>query len=168
MRIGNSIDFHPFKEGRLLILGGVTIPYDKGLDGVSDADCLLHSIAEAILGALALGDLGTYFKEEDSKDLDSKKILMKVKDMMSERNYKVVNVDSMILIEEPKLAPYIPMMREVIAAILDIDKSRVSVKATTMEKCGIIGKGEGCLSQSVVLLEEVYYGRNKQRLVWDN
>ena len=168
MRIGSSIDFHPFKEDRLFILGGVTIPYSKGLDGVSDADCLLHSIAEAMLGALALGDLGTYFKEEDSKDMDSKIILIKVKNMVKEHSYKVANVDSMILLEEPKLSPYIPMMREVIASILDIDISRVSVKATTMEKRGIIGNKEGCLTHSVVLLEEVYYDRNTKRYVWDN
>ena len=105
MRIGNSIDFHPFKEGRLFILGGVTIPCDKGLEGVSDADPLLHSIAEAILGALALGDLGTHFKEEDSKDLDSKLILLKVKNMMTKMSYKVVNVDSIILLEILKHLP---------------------------------------------------------------
>ena len=168
MRIGNSIDFHPFKENRLFILGGVTIPYSKGLDGVSDADCLLHSIAEAMLGALALGDLGTYFKEEDSKDMDSKIILTKVKKMIDEHSYKVVNVDSMILLEEPKLSPYIPMMREVVASILDIDVSRVSIKATTMEQKGIIGNKEGCLAQTVVLLDEVYYDRNTKRFVWDN
>ena len=165
MRIGNSIDFHPFKEGRLFILGGVTIPYDKGLDGVSDADPLLHSIAEAILGALALGDLGTHFKEEDSKDLDSKIILMKVKNLMAKTSYQVVNIDSMILLEEPKLSSYIPMMKEIIASILDIDTKRVSIKATTMEGCGIIGKKEGCLASTVVLLDEVYYGRNDKRLV---
>lgn len=165
MRIGNSIDFHPFKEGRLFILGGVTIPYDKGLDGVSDADPLLHSIAEAILGALALGDLGTHFKEEDSKDLDSKIILMKVKNLMAKMSYQVVNIDSMILLEEPRLSSYIPMMKEIIASILDIDTKRVSIKATTMEGCGIIGKKEGCLASTVVLLDEVYYGRNDKRLV---
>ena len=145
-----------------------SIPYDKGLDGVSDADPLLHSIAEAILGALALGDLGTHFKEEDSKDLDSKIILMKVKNLMTKMSYQVVNIDSMILLEEPKLSSYIPMMKEIIASILDIDTKRVSIKATTMEGCGIIGKKEGCLASTVVLLDEVYYGRNDKRLVWDN
>ncbi|MCR5741188.1 MAG: 2-C-methyl-D-erythritol 2,4-cyclodiphosphate synthase [Gammaproteobacteria bacterium] len=165
MRIGSSIDFHPFKEGRLFILGGVTIPYEKGLDGVSDADCLLHSIAEAILGALALGDLGTHFKEEDCKDMDSKIILVKVKNMMAKQSYRVVNVDSTILLEEPKLAPYIPLMREIVASILDLDVTCVSIKATTMEKKGIIGNKEGCLSHSVVLLEEVFYDRNQKRYV---
>lgn len=165
MRIGNSIDFHPFKDGRLFILGGIAIPYERGLDGVSDADVLLHSIAESILGALALGDLGTYFKEEDSEGLDSKIILRRVKDMMDARSYRVTNVDSMVLLEEPKIEKYIPLMKEVIATILDIDTSRVSIKATTMEGCGIIGKKEGCLAQTVVLLEEAYYGRDSKRLV---
>ena len=118
MRIGNSIDFHPFKKDRLFILGGVTIESQYGLDGVSDADALLHSVAEAILGALALGDLGTYFKEEESEGMDSKLILMKVKDMMDSYSYKIGNVDSMILLEEPKISKYIPMMRHVIASYL--------------------------------------------------
>lgn len=165
MRIGNSIDFHPFKEGRLFILGGVVIPYKKGLDGISDADPLLHSIAEAILGALALGDLGTYFKEEDSKDLDSKVILSVVKEMMDKESYRVKNIDSMILLEEPKLQNFIPMMKEVIAGVLNIDVKQVSIKATTMEGCGIIGHKEGCLVESVVLLEEVYYDSRNRK--WD-
>lgn len=168
MRIGNSIDFHPFKKDRLFILGGVTIESQYGLDGVSDADALLHSVAEAIIGALALGDLGTYFKEEESEGMDSKLILMKVKDMMDSYSYKIGNVDSMILLEEPKISKYIPMMRHVIASILDTDVSKVSVKATTMEGCGIIGKKEGCLVQTVVLLEEDFYDRNERRTIWDN
>ncbi len=165
MRIGNSVDFHPFSDDRLFILGGVTIPYSKGLLGVSDADVVLHAIAEAILGALALGDLGCFFKEEDSKDLDSKIILRKVKDMMDNASYKIGNIDVMILLEEPKIEAYIPMMKEVIAAILDTEFQRISIKATTMEGCGIIGKGEGCLALASVLLDEViYYGRNSK---WD-
>jgi len=166
MRIGNMIDFHPFKEGRLFILGGVLIPYKNGLDGISDADVLLHSIAGAILGALALGDLGTYFKPEESEGMDSKVILRNVKDMMDERSCKIINVDSTIILEEPKINTYIPMMREIIASILDVDVSAVSVKATTMEGRGIIGKKEGCMAETVVLLDEVYYGsRNSKRLV---
>ncbi|MCB9498491.1 MAG: 2-C-methyl-D-erythritol 2,4-cyclodiphosphate synthase [Bacillales bacterium] len=163
MRIGNSVDFHPFSEDRLLILGGVTIPYSKGLMGVSDADVVLHAIAEAILGALALGDLGCFFKEEDSKDLDSKIILRKVKDMMDNASYKIGNIDVMILLEEPKIEVYIPMMKELIATILDTEFQRISIKATTMEGCGIIGKGEGCMALATVLLDEVvYYGRNSK------
>ena len=152
-RIGNSIDFHPFKEGRDLILGGIKIPYEKGLDGISDADCLLHSIAEAIMGALALGDLGKFFKEEDSRGMDSKIILKKTVEMMKEKGYRVVNSDSMVLIEEPKLAPYIDSMRDVVSSLLEVPKDFVSIKATTMEKRGIIGKGEGCLAETIILLD---------------
>ena len=154
MRIGKSTDFHPFKEGRRFILGGVEIPYEKGLDGISDADALYHSIAESILGALALGDLGTYFKAKDSKDLDSKIIVSKCVQMMKEKGYRVINCDSMILLEEPKLSSYIPLMRENVSKLLEVPIDRISIKATTMEHCGIIGKGEGCLSESVILLEE--------------
>lgn len=160
MRIGNSIDFHPFKENRRFILGGVDIPFEKGLDGVSDADCLYHSIAESIMGALALGDLGKFFKENESKDLDSSIIMTKTKEMMDSKGYKVGNVDSMILLEKPKLRDYIDIMRANVAKLLDININCVSIKATTMEKCGIIGKGEGCLCQTVVLLEEVSDDRN--------
>ena len=153
MRIGNSIDFHPFKEGRDLILGGIKIPYDMGLDGVSDGDALLHSIAEAIMGALALGDLGKFFKEDKSKGMDSKLILKKTVEMMKEKGFHVVNIDSMVLLEKPKLAPYIDSMREVVSNLLEIDIKFVSIKATTMEKRGIIGRGEGCLCETVILLE---------------
>ena len=168
MRIGNSIDFHPFKKDRLFILGGVTIQSEYGLDGVSDGDVLLHSIAEAILGALALGDLGTHFKEEESGGMDSKIILQRAKELMDTYSYKIVNVDSTILLESPKIGKYIPMMRHVIASILDCRVECVSVKATTMEGCGIIGKKEGCLAFATVLLEEEFYGRNERRTIWDN
>ena len=152
MRIGTSFDFHPFKENRKFILGGVLIDYKYGLDGVSDADCLYHSIAESILGALALGDLGTYFKAKESKDMDSALIVKKCVEMMKEKNYKVINVDSMILLENPKLKDYIPKMRENVSKLLEISVDYVSIKATTMEHCGIIGKGEGCATNTVVLL----------------
>ena len=155
MRLGNSIDFHPFKRGRKFILGGVEIDYKYGLLGVSDADPLLHSIAEAIIGALALGDLGKYFKEEESQGMDSKIILEKCYKMAKDRGYHVVNVDSMVLLEKPKLSPYIEKMKEVISGILEISKDDVSIKATTMEGYGIIGKGKGCLAESVILLSEV-------------
>ena len=154
MRIGNSIDFHPLKKNRKLILGGIEIPYKKGLDGDSDADVLIHSIAEAILGALALGDLGTYFKRKESMGLDSKVILLKAKSFLEEHKYHISNIDTMILLEEPKLSPYILKMRENIANILEIDINKVSIKATTMEKEGIIGKKKGCMSYATVLLEE--------------
>lgn len=154
MRVGNSIDFHPFIENKPLVLGGVTIDYPYGLEAISDGDVVLHSIAEAILGALALGDLGTYFKEKDSKGIDSKLILQKVFLMMKNLSYKIGNIDVMVLLEEPKLSSYINKMRETISAILETNIQNVSIKATTMEQKGIIGKKEGCLSMCTLLLEE--------------
>ena len=159
MRIGNSIDFHPFKKNRKLILGGIEIPYKKGLDGDSDADALIHSIAEAIFGALAKGDLGTHFKRDESLGMDSKIILLKAKSFLEEEKYKISNIDSMILLEEPKLSPYILPMRENIASILEIDINQVSIKATTMEKEGTIGKKKGCMAYTTVLLEELKWNK---------
>ena len=156
MRIGTSFDFHPFKENRSFILGGIKIPYEYGLYGDSDADCLYHSIAESILGALALGDLGTYFKSEESQGMDSMLIVKKCFNMMKEKNYHVVNVDSMILLEKPKLKDYILKMRENVSQLLEIPIDCVSIKSTTMEGCGIIGKGEGCATNTCILLEENY------------
>jgi len=155
MRIGNSIDFHPFKIGRKFMLGGIEIPYEKGLDGDSDADCLIHSISESIFGALAKGDLGTHFKRKDSIGLDSKIILLKAKEFLKEEKYTIGNIDAMILLEEPKLSKYIMEMRKNISNILEIDINKISIKATTMDGCGIIGKKEGCLVQTVTLLEEI-------------
>lgn len=155
MRVGNSIDFHKLVENRDLILGGIKIPYEKGLLGDSDADCLLHAISEAIFGALAKGDLGTHFKSKDSQGLNSEVILKKAKSFLEEEKYTISNIDSMILIEEPKMSPYILKMRENVARILDIDLNKVSIKATTMEGCGIVGKKEGCLCEATVLLEEI-------------
>lgn len=157
MRIGQSTDIHRFAENRQLILGGVLIPYEKGLDGHSDADALTHAIAEAILGALALGDLGHWFPDTDPryKGMNSLLILKEVVRMMKEKGYKIGNVDSLILIEKPKMAPYIDAMRKNYAEILECNLSQVSVKATRGEKMGFIGRGEGVLAQAVVLLEEV-------------
>ena len=156
MRIGQSTDIHRFAVGRKLILGGVEIPYEKGLDGHSDADALLHAVAEAILGALALGDLGHWFPDTDPewKGCDSKIILKAVAGMMKEKGYRIGNVDSLILVEKPKMAPHIEAMRENIAEALGCDISQVSVKATRGEKLGFIGRGEGVMAQAVVLLEE--------------
>ena len=156
MRIGQSTDIHRFAEGRKLILGGVEIPYEKGLDGHSDADALLHAVSEAILGALALGDLGHWFPDTDPKwkGCDSKIILNAVAGMMKEKGYRIGNVDSLILVEKPKMAPHIEAMRKNIAEALDCDISQISVKATRGEKLGFIGRGEGVMAQAVVLLEE--------------
>ncbi len=156
MRIGQSTDIHRFAENRKLILGGVEIPYEKGLDGHSDADALVHAVAEAVLGALALGDLGHWFPDTDPKwkGCDSLVILRAVAGMMKEKGYRIGNVDSLVLIEKPKMAPHIEQMRRNIAAALDCDVTQVSVKATRGEKLGFIGRMEGVAAQAVVLLEE--------------
>ena len=154
MRIGQSTDIHRLAEGRKLILGGVEIPSDLGLVGHSDADALCHAIAEAILGALALGDLGKWFPDTDPKweGADSIKILAQVGVMMRDRGYNIGNVDSLIMIEKPKMAPHIMTMRENIARALACDLDNVSVKATRGEGLGFVGKSEGVQAQAVVLL----------------
>ena len=156
MRIGQSTDIHQLVEGRKLILGGVEIEHTKGLLGHSDADALLHAVSEAILGALALGDLGHHFPDTDERWLgvSSLVILEKVYEMMVERGYHIGNVDSLVLIERPKMAPHIEKMRENIAHSLHTDIGNVSVKATRGEKMGFVGREEGVLAQAVVLLEE--------------
>lgn len=156
MRIGQSSDIHQLVEGRKLILGGVHIPYEKGLLGHSDADCLLHAIAESILGALALGDLGTHFKDTDPKwkDVNSMLILEGVYNMMKERKYRIGNLDALILIEEPKMKPYIEKMRENVANCLHCDITQVSIKATRGEKLGFVGEKKGVVCQCVCLLVE--------------
>ncbi|MBQ1469127.1 MAG: 2-C-methyl-D-erythritol 2,4-cyclodiphosphate synthase [Solobacterium sp.] len=157
MRIGQSTDIHRLKEGRKLILGGVEIPHTMGLDGHSDADALTHAVAEAILGALALGDLGHWFPDTDPKweGADSLKILAEVVRMMKERGYRIGNVDSLILIEKPKMAPHIEQMRTNFARVLECDIDQVSVKATRGEKMGFVGRQEGVTAQAVVLLERI-------------
>ena len=157
MRIGQSTDIHRLKEGRKLILGGVEIPHTMGLDGHSDADALTHAVAEAILGALALGDLGHWFPDTDPKweGADSLKILTEVVRMMKERGYRISNVDSLILIEKPKMAPHIEQMRKNFARVLECDIDQVSVKATRGEKMGFVGRQEGVAAQAVVLLERI-------------
>lgn len=157
MRIGQSTDIHQMVEDRKLILGGVHIPYEKGLLGHSDADALTHAVAESILGALALGDLGRWFPDTDPKwkGADSLKILSGVYSMMQERGYRIGNLDSLILVEKPKMAPYIEQMRQNFASVLHCEIDRINVKATRGEKMGFVGRGEGVLAQAVVLLEEV-------------
>ena len=147
MRIGQSTDIHRLAEGRKLILGGVEIPSKLGLVGHSDAGALCHAVAEAILGALALGELGKWFPGADSV-----KILTQVGVMMHERGYVIGNVDSLIMIEKPKMAPHIQSMRENIAKALECDLDSVSVKATRGEGLGFVGKSEGVQAQAVVLL----------------
>lgn len=157
MRIGHGYDVHRFVKGRDLVLGGVEIPYDKGLDGHSDADVLLHAVMDALLGAAALGDIGKHFPDSDPKyqDADSLKLLWEVVGKLKAKGYKVVNLDSTICAQEPKLASYIDEMRENIAVACGLKKSAVSVKATTEEGLGFTGKLEGISATAVCLLTEI-------------
>ena len=156
MRIGQSQDIHKLVEGRDLIIGGVKIPYEKGLLGHSDADVLLHAIIESIIGALGMKDIGTHFSDKDPKyeGISSLLLLDETYKMMRENGYVVENIDSLIVIEKPKTAPYIDQMRANIAEHLHTDVSRVNVKATCAESLGFVGKGEGALAQAVCLLKE--------------
>jgi 2-C-methyl-D-erythritol 2,4-cyclodiphosphate synthase len=153
-RIGQGFDVHPLAEGRKCVIGGVEIPYEKGLLGHSDADVLLHAISDAILGALGEGDIGRHFPDTDPayKDADSVKLLERVWAMAKAEGYRLGNVDATIIAEQPKMAPHIPRMRETIARTLEADPSRVNVKATTTERLGFVGRKEGIAAQSVVLL----------------
>ncbi len=157
MRIGIGIDIHPLVAGRKLIIGGVEIPYDKGLDGHSDADVLLHAICDALLGAAALGDIGKHFPNSDPafKDIDSQTLLKKVRQLLERQNYKPVNVDAMLLLEKPKIAPFIPQMRKNIARCLHLELDCISIKATTSEGLGFVGKGEGATAHAVCIIEKM-------------
>jgi len=154
-RVGQGFDVHQLVEGRPCIIGGVTIPYEKGLLGHSDADVLLHAITDAVLGALGLGDIGKHFPDTDEayKDADSLKLLEHVWTLIKERGYKLGNVDATIMAQRPKMLPYIPQMVEVIAGVLEAEEiSQVNVKATTTEQLGFVGRGEGIAAQAVVCL----------------
>lgn len=154
MRIGHGFDVHKLVEGRKLILGGVTIPHDLGLLGHSDADVLLHAICDAILGAMAAGDIGKHFPDTDPafKGIDSCKLLRHVIDLMQQRNYRLANLDATILCQKPKLAQHIPQMCQNIAADCQVAADQVNVKATTTETLGFEGRGEGISAHAVVLL----------------
>lgn len=153
-RIGFGIDFHQLTEGRKLVIGGVTIPHHKGALGHSDADVLLHAVCDALLGALSLGDIGTHFPNTDDryKDIDSRILLEKSFELIRQKGYNVVNVDSSLCLEEPKIKKYAGEMRAVIASILNVTIDDVSVKATTTEKMGFIGREEGLVAYANVLL----------------
>ncbi|MBF0586470.1 2-C-methyl-D-erythritol 2,4-cyclodiphosphate synthase [Prosthecochloris sp. N3] len=155
MRAGIGIDVHQFVDNRKLIVGGVEIPHHKGLKGHSDADVLLHAISDALLGAAALGDIGKHFPDTspEFKDIDSQILLRHVGKLIDTEGYRIVNIDSMLLMERPKIAPYITDMRRNIAACLDIDTSLVSVKATTNEKLGYIGREEGAAAHAICMIE---------------
>jgi len=154
IRIGQGFDVHQLTEGRKCIIGGVEIPYEKGLLGHSDADVLLHAVSDAILGALALGDIGKHFPDTDEeyKDADSYKLLVRVWQLAKEAGYRLGNADATIIAQKPKMAPYIPAMVERIAAALEAEPSQVNVKATTTEQLGFTGRGEGIAAQAVVCL----------------
>ena len=154
MRIGLGYDVHQLVEGRPLIIGGVTIPHSLGLAGHSDADVLLHAICDALLGALALGDIGSHFPDTDSrwKDVDSRKLLREVNALVIGAGYQIVNIDTTVALERPKLRPYISTMRTVIADDLGIEFDQVSIKATTSEKIGMVGRHEGAAAWAVCLL----------------
>lgn len=152
--VGQGFDVHQLVEGRPCIIGGVTLPYEKGLLGHSDADVLLHAVSDAILGALGLGDIGRHFPDTDPafKDADSLKLLDRVWEMAAERGYRLGNLDCTIIAQRPKMAPYIPQMVETIAGSLKAEPSQVNVKATTTEQLGFTGRGEGIAAQAIVCL----------------
>ena len=154
MRIGQGYDVHKLTEGRPLVIGGVRIPYEKGLLGHSDADVLLHAISDALLGAAAEGDIGKHFPDTDPayKDADSAELLRKVGNILSEKRLIIENIDATIIAQAPKMRPYIDKMRERIAEVLDLDVSQVNVKATTEEGLGFTGRGEAISAQAVCLL----------------
>ncbi len=155
MRIGHGYDVHRLVEGRKLILGGVEIPYEKGLLGHSDADVLTHALMDALLGAAALGDIGQLFPDTDERyaGADSVKLLQEVSQRIRQAGYQVGNVDCTVIAQRPKLAPYIPLMRQRLAEAMEIETERVSVKATTEEKLGFTGEGLGIAAHALALLE---------------
>lgn len=154
-KIGQGFDVHQFAEGRPCIIGGIEIPYEKGLAGHSDADVLLHTIADACLGAIGEGDIGKHFPDTDPayKDADSQVLLQHVWKLVKKKGYELGNIDCTVIAQAPKLAPYIKEIRENIASLLDTDFSRINVKATTTEQLGFTGRKEGIAAQAVVLLQ---------------
>lgn len=156
-RIGSGVDFHQLKQGRELWIGGVNIPFKKGALGHSDADVLLHAICDALLGALALGDIGIHFPNtsKEFKNIRSTVLVQRTMDMIKQKGYSVVNIDCTICLQEPKLKQYSAEMRKIISTITGISENDVSIKATTTEKMGFIGKGKGIMAYATVLLQKV-------------
>lgn len=154
LRIGSGIDFHQLVEGRDLWIGGVKIPHHKGALGHSDADVLLHAICDALLGALGLGDIGTHFPDTDNayKNIDSKILLQRTYDLITAQGYEIVNIDSTLCLEAPKIKPYVEVMQACIASILKIEKNTISIKATTTETMGFTGREEGLVALATCLL----------------
>lgn len=158
-RIGYGIDFHQLVEGRDFWLGGVKIPHTKGGLGHSDADVLLHAICDALLGALALGDIGVHFPDTaaEYKDIDSKILLDRTYQLITNEGYKVVNIDSTLTLELPKIKPYVGQMQEAIASLLHVTEKDISIKATTTEKMGFVGRQEGVVAYATALLQKVSF-----------
>jgi 2-C-methyl-D-erythritol 2,4-cyclodiphosphate synthase len=155
-RVGHGYDVHRLVPGRKLILGGVDIPYNLGLDGHSDADVLLHAVCDSLLGAAAMRDIGYHFPDSDDsyKGIESVKLLIKVNEMLKEAGYGIVNIDATVIAQKPKLAPYIPDMIKNISEALSVDISSVNVKATTEERLGFTGRGEGISAHAVCIIEK--------------
>jgi 2-C-methyl-D-erythritol 2,4-cyclodiphosphate synthase len=156
-RIGFGVDFHQLVEARELWIGGIKIAHHKGALGHSDADVLLHAICDALLGAACLGDIGVHFPNtsDEFKNIDSKILLKRTIELIRKENYHVINIDSTICVEEPKIKSYVAEMQKIIAGIIDISVNDISIKATTTEKMGFIGRGEGIAAYAVALLEKV-------------
>lgn len=156
MRVGLGYDAHRLRPGLSLKLGGVTVPFEQGLEGHSDGDALLHAICDAMLGAARLGDLGAHFPSErgDLKGISSLQLLADVGQKIGRRGFRIVNIDGVVIAERPRLGPYIQGMQEVIAQTLGISEDQVSIKATTTDRMGFAGRGEGMVAQAVVLLQE--------------
>ena len=155
MRVGIGYDVHRFAEGRPLILGGVNIPWEKGLLGHSDADALVHAIMDAMLGAAALGDIGQHFpdSQEAYRDISSLLLLKRVSGMLREKGFGIVNLDTVIIAQRPKMAPYLPEMKENISSVLHVDPACINIKATTTEWLGFSGRQEGIAAQAVALID---------------
>lgn len=156
LRIGLGVDFHQLTEGRDFWLGGVLVPHHKGALGHSDADVLLHAICDAMLGAASLGDIGMHFPDTDNtyKNIDSKILLKRTQELIAAKGYQVVNIDSTLCLQAPKIKPYVVQMQDTIAGILNISAEEVSIKATTTEKLGFVGREEGVVAYATVLLEK--------------
>ena len=157
IRIGFGYDVHPLGEGRELWLGGIKLEFDKGCVGHIDADVLLHAICDAMLGALALGDIGVHFPDTDMKykNIDSKILLKETTALISQKGYRLVNLDSTICLQEPKIKPYVEQMRNAIATVIDTSVENISIKATTTEQMGFVGRKEGVIAYATVLLESL-------------
>ena len=157
MRIGSGVDFHQLVAGRDLWIGGIKIPHTKGALGHSDADVLLHAICDALLGALCLGDIGVHFPDTSSefKNIDSKILLKRTFDLITKEGYRVINIDTTLCLQAPKIKPYIPEMQKAIADILNITIKDISIKATTTETMGFVGREEGLIAYATVLLEKI-------------